>query len=63
MVAWKSNFNCKRIITVYLIFMWTGFYGADDIEQAKSDMVIDCMEDMSKPLGEIFFAPDDKKVI
>lgn len=38
-----------------------GLAGKTDIEQAKVDMIMDCMDDMNKPMPAIFREQDEKK--
>ena len=42
--------------------VFKGFYGANDLEQLKCDMVVDCIEDMFKPFFKVFQAPEEEKV-
>jgi len=40
----------------------TGLAGKTDLEQARADMLVDCMEDTYKPIYGIFEADETKKV-
>ena len=34
----------------YALFLASGLAGKNDLEQAQADMIVDCIEDMLKPL-------------
>ena len=39
-----------------------GLYGADDIEQARSDMIVGCVEDVFMAMRQLRFTKDEDKV-
>jgi len=38
-----------------------GFYGKTEMEQARTDMLIDCVDDALKPLSSMFYASSDEE--
>ncbi len=39
-----------------------GFYGKTELENARVDMVVDCLTDVAQPLVAIFGKPEEEKV-
>ena len=39
-----------------------GLYGADDIEQARSDMIVGCVEDVFQAIRQLRFTKEEDKV-
>jgi glutathione S-transferase len=51
----QSN-SCARFVARKL-----GLAGKDELEQAKADMIVDCLEDCIKPILTFFFEKDEAK--
>ena len=50
--------NCIK----YYCFLIVGYAGKTPLEEAQADAIVDCFEDMFKPMLYIFKAPEEKKV-
>ena len=50
--------NCIK----YYCFLIVGYAGKTPLEEAQADAIVDCFEDMFKPMVYIFKAPEEKKV-
>ena len=37
-----------------------GFDGKDNLSQARTDMIVGCIEDLTAPTDEIFFAKEEE---
>ena len=51
------------MIKVSKIYDLADLAGQSDVEQAQVDMIVDCMEDIAKPMMSIFHEPDETKKV
>ena len=49
-----------KLLNIHVV---AGLAGKTDIEQAKVDMILECMEDTIKMVPAIFRAPDEEKKV
>ena len=45
------------------MFASTELAGKTDLEQAKADMIVDCVDDLTKPMIEFKFEADEAKKV
>ena len=57
------NLELSALHSIITDWMIVGFAGKSDIESAKCDMIVDCMEDMMQPVGPIYLAVRDGKKV
>ena len=41
---------------------WLGLYPKSNLEQARAEMIVDCLEDMMKPTSAIYHAEGQTRV-
>lgn len=57
---------CQQIsvrIRVILVWELSDLAGITDLEQAQTDMIVDCMEDVAKPIVKILHEKDEAKKV
>ena len=64
-----TKFLCLPEETFILLLQYSvvhvdaDFAGKTDLDQARADMIVDCLEDLTKPLIKAFGEEDDKKKV
>ena len=53
-----------HICCISVVFFWhLGYGGKSELDQAKVDMVVDCFDDMAKPLIAVFTAKTEEEKV